>query len=131
MTTTTFPTQSVKIEKAFITLLDENIFYVQYNQDVFLELSDFEEVRKIFDEWSTFGMLKVLVDFPEFTSASKEARDFAEKYPIDARAEAIVFKSLAQRMLVNFYLRVHRQQHPVKVFRSLEKARMWLNSLET
>lgn len=121
--------QKVKTDKAEVSIIDTNIFYVKYERDVFLEFEDFMQVREIFDEWTKDEEYKVLVEFPEFTSTSKEARELAEEYPIDAVREAIVFSSLAQRIVVRFYLLFNRQNHPVKAFRNLEKAIAWLNEV--
>src|SRR5690606_18908378 len=104
--------------KATISLIEEDIYCVVYKKDINLELEDFQQVKKIYKEWSKDFPLRILVDFPEFTSISQEARDFAEKNPTPAIAEAIVYKSLAQRLLVRFYLLVNKQQHPVRTFKS-------------
>ena len=122
--------QTVQLKNSQIKILNKDIFFVLYQKDVHLELSDFKEARAIFEEWSANRNLKLLVEFPNFTSVSSQARDFAEKNPIAAIAEAIVYKSLAQRILVRFYLLVNRQNHPVRAFRNRARAIAWLSTID-
>ena len=44
-----------------------------------------------------------------------------------SRADAFVIKSMAQKILANFYLKIHKPERPTKFFNSKEDAIMWLN----
>ena len=114
---------------SLVTLIDDNIFYVRYKRDLLIEISDFEETRNAYHELRTNGPLKFLVEFTEFVSVTPDARRWAEIYQVDTTAEAIVFKSLAQRIIIRFYVAFRRQSHPVRIFTCKEKATAWLNSL--
>ncbi|NNE56001.1 MAG: hypothetical protein HKN32_08280 [Flavobacteriales bacterium] len=41
-------------------------------------------------------------------------------------ADAFVVKTLAHKLMINFYLTYHKPNHPTKVFSSVDKARNWL-----
>ncbi len=112
-----------------VTLLNDNIFLVEYIRDHEIEIDDFEETRNAYHYLSKNKRLKFLVVFPDFVSVTPEARKWAEEHQVDTEAEAIVFKSLAQRIIIKFYLTFRKQQHPGKIFTSKEKAIHWLNSM--
>lgn len=44
-----------------------------------------------------------------------------------SRADAFVIKSMAQKILANFYLKIHKPERPTKFFNSKDDAIMWLN----
>jgi hypothetical protein len=44
-----------------------------------------------------------------------------------SKADAFVIKSMAQRILANFYIKIHKPERPTKFFNSKEEAIMWLN----
>ncbi len=117
---------NTELEKSFISIIEGNIFHILYKTNVFLELEDFKEGRALFEKHAAEQPLKLLVEFPDFTSASAEARSFAEKNPINAVAEAIVYSSLAQGILLRFYLLWNKQAHPVRAFKKRSNAVAWL-----
>ena len=63
------------------------------------------------------------------TSITPEARKIAESNVFDAKGEAIVVRTLPQRIIANFYYMVKRKSYPVKVFNAEEGAIKWLNKL--
>jgi hypothetical protein len=122
--------KKIVLKKSTIELLDSSIFYLKYDESVHLELSDFREARDVFEEFGKMQKLKLLVEFPSYTTISTEARQLAENEPIDALAEAIICHSLAQMILLRFYLITHKQEHPVKAFKNKLKALAWLRKIE-
>lgn len=42
-------------------------------------------------------------------------------------ADAFVIKSMSQRILANFYVKIHKPERPTKFFSSKEDAMTWLN----
>lgn len=73
--------------------------------------------------------IKILAVFPEFTNITPEAREYLQNRENVAIAEAIVFDSLAQRLVFNFYKLLRQKKYPVKGFQSKDKALIWLKSL--
>lgn len=121
--------QEIKTTNATIQLVDGNIFYVLYQPDMLIEVSDFEETRKVYEDLSQGNPLKFIVEFPPFSSATTEARKWAEEHQVDAVAEAIIFYGLAQRLLIKFYLLFRKQAHPVKLYTNRDDAFAWLKNL--
>lgn len=121
--------EKIILKKSTIELLDSSIFYLKYDESVHLELVDFKEARAVFEEYGKTQKYKLLVEFPNYTTVSAEARQMAEKDPIDAVAEAIICSSLAQSILLRFYLLLNKQAHPVKPFKNKAKALNWLRKI--
>ena len=42
-------------------------------------------------------------------------------------ADAFVIKSMAQKILANFYIKINRPERPTKFFNNKEEALIWLN----
>lgn len=110
-------------------MIGSDICNIRFAEGIVLELEDFIETRSVFDELSREKLLKGLYEFPMYTTASYEARMYAQQAVVDSIAGAIVFKSLAQRILVRSYYLFNNQSHPVKIFTNREKALSWLNSI--
>ena len=45
-------------------------------------------------------------------------------------ADAMVFNSMAHRLMANFYLKFNKPSRPSKAFTSIESAREWLLSIK-
>jgi hypothetical protein len=120
--------QEISQANSTVRIVDGNIFYVHYKKDITIQQSDFEETLASYNKLAKGEKLKFLVVFPEFSSATPEARKFAEDHQADCIAEAIVFRSLAQRILIKFYMMFRKQTHPVKIFTSLDTALTWLKA---
>ncbi len=114
-------------EKSVSRLLDNDMLHIYFLPDNTLEAIDFEEGR---DDYAMLGggrKLRHLIEFGQYCSATNEARTWAEQNSPEAIAEALVIKSLAQRILVRFYLSLRKNKHPIKVFGGLQEAKDWLN----
>lgn len=121
--------QIVKLTNGEVQIIEGDIFYVKFDREILLEIADFKEARELFNEMSADSPMKILVEFLEYTSASREARKYAESIMVDAIAGAIIFNGLAQRILVQAYHLFNSQEHPVKSFTVKEKAIDWLKSI--
>lgn len=87
-----------------------------------------EAVHKISDSKKAF----LLLIASDYTSVDTEARKYlstpeAGLYSI---AEAYVIKSLAQRLLMNFFINVQGTPVPVKFFTEMEAAEKWLKKFQ-
>ncbi|MEO9533211.1 MAG: hypothetical protein ABJG68_09755 [Crocinitomicaceae bacterium] len=109
------------------TLRSDGILYYQYSSDTTLDLTDFENSVDAYIHFSKGKTLKVLAEFPEFSSITVEAREYLQKRELPAIAEAIVFKGLSQKILFNFYKLFRTQNYPIKGFQSKENALNWLS----
>lgn len=118
----------IQISNATIEIIDIDICHVKFAAGIVLELEDFIETRETFEELSRDKQLKGLYEFANYTTATYEARMYAQESVIESIAGAIVFNSLAQRILVRSYYLFNKQSHPVRIFTNREKAIEWLNS---
>lgn len=112
------------------------------NGIIYIKLDDNEEVR-LADSKAQYEFLKskfdgknkhrVLVEAGRYTDITKEAREFSSKIDSNAMTlgSAVIVKSLAHRILINFIINVTRQQTmKMKMFDSKEKAIDWLLNLK-
>jgi len=72
--------------------------------------------------------LSLVISAP-YTTVTKETRDAMNdpKYYKNTVAQAIVVKSLANRLMGNFLIRLYRQYCPHRLFNHREEAIKWLN----
>lgn len=115
-------------DKQIVKLINGDIFYVEYLSDTYYDVEDFEYSVQAYVELGKGETIKVLAIFPEFSSISPEAREFLQTRPIPAVAEAVVFNSLAQRLVFRVYQLFRSKIYPVKGFRTKEKALEWLQN---
>jgi hypothetical protein len=126
---TTTQNETIRTDKAAIYYLSEDVLYFRYDDKCYVEAADLKASHDVCEEQSKNGLLKLIIEFPELTVISADARQFAVESELKAQAEAIVFHTLAQRIIVRFYYLFHRKTHPVKIFTSKEKAFNWISSL--
>lgn len=120
--------QTIKNTNSSITIIDNEIFYVLYDDDAVISIADFKETQQAYHKIGHGKKMKVLVEFPQFVTATAEARKWAETNQVEAISEAIVFNNLGQRMLIRFYLLFRIHDHPIKTFTDKEKALDWLRT---
>jgi len=116
-------------KKSCISLIEPDIIYVHYSDNSVLDTSDLKESFHAYLEISQGQPLKVLSVFGSYTTVTADARKYAENINIQAMAEAIVFMSLAQRLLLRFFQKFRKPTHPIKFFKNTEEAIKWLNSV--
>lgn len=111
--------------------IDENgIFVIQWNEKVKLEKDDFETVVNIYDDLSQGALWKVLHLFPKSTSVSSQGRHYAENREKPAAAEAFVIDSMIQRNLFRFYRKFRTINYPMREFSNKADAMIWLSNIE-
>ena len=118
--------QTIKTSKAQISIIEDNICYFHYQENTHLELDDYLENHKVYNELNVDQNLKILAEFPKHVSFSVEARKYAEMAALDTIAQAIVIHSLPQRIIARFYHRMRKNDFPVKVFNKKHEAVAWL-----
>ncbi len=108
------------------------------NGIIFMKLKDNVQIEYE-DSVNQFEFLKarahgehsclVLVEAGRYTNISKEAREFSTQPEINlyTKATAVIVKSLAHRILINFIINFTRQQTmKMRMFDDKEKAIQWL-----
>ena len=119
--------KKVELDKAFCNLLEKGVINVIYKDNVEIELNDVIELRKVTEEMTCGKPYVSVYEAGNHTTITKEAREISSKdvHIKNRKALAIVVKSLAQRIISNFFMKSNKDIHPIKVFNSKEKALKW------
>ncbi|MGZ4099143.1 MAG: DUF7793 family protein, partial [Bacteroidia bacterium] len=117
-----------------IEIWDNGIFYIKLEDHVVVEVEDskrqLEYLRAHFDG---VNKMRVLVETGQYTDITKEAREFSARPESNAMtmASAVIVKSLAHRLIINFLINFTRQQAmKMRMFDDKEKAIEWLLNLK-
>ncbi len=128
------------IEEVFIKTieLDHSIINLRYDGIIVLITKDNTtlDVEDVRENAETFGLLSggkkapILIIGGAYSTVTKDARDFMAteeslKYSL---CEAFLLKYLAQRILINFYIKVNKPIVPTKMFTNEDKAIEWLKA---
>lgn len=69
----------------------------------------------------------LLVVYADDNSFSNETRFHISKHTL-SKADALVSKSLALRIIGNFYIKINKPIRPTRLFNDVESAIIWLNT---
>lgn len=118
-------------EKYEIFILSKNLFKLKPRENAELDVNDGIEIRKAFLILSEGAKWAVLVDGTNFFSTTGELRQLSasEEYTILRLALAIVTKSMATKIIGNFFIKVNKPASPTKLFSNEKLAIEWLNHL--
>ena len=116
----------IETPTAEMYLDDDNIFITKFNDNVLLKVEEIEEIITHYKEINESKPKLCLAIAGSHTSVTSEAREYAESFGAPAIAEAYVVSSLTQRFLVNLYMHVRNNHHPVDVFSDINDAKKWL-----
>ena len=111
-------------------IIDDNIFSITYKANTYSGIDDFKEGYAAYVILSQGSPVKVLVEMEKHATISTEAREYAQQNKIPAIAEAIVLDSLPLRIIFRFYAQLRVQEHPLRIFKSTNRAITWLNSIK-
>lgn len=115
--------------KSTLTIIEDNILHIYYEANSELEIADVIEVEKAYEQLPEPKPLKVVSEIGPFVTMSADARAYAAERSPDLVAIAYVIKSLSQRMLLKFYVRMWKRKKPSKVFEDYQEALKWLKSI--
>ncbi len=120
-------TQKIETRISCISKLDEDMVRVEVKKDIEAELDDLEENYQAYLSLFGFKQLYFLVVFNEGSNTSLEVRNaFANKRSSFKKAEAIVVKSIAHKIIANFILKIQKPAHKMQVFNDEQSALDWL-----
>ena len=116
-----------------ISLLDDTTIEVSIDRDIDFELEHAIQLNDKIYETGEGRKFYQLTIYGSRTVPSKEARTYAisEEGSRLKIAEAIVAKSLSQKMVFNFMINVERPSVRTKLFTSADEAKEWLKSLKS
>lgn len=123
-----------KIETTTAHLIDEeDILYVVFKKDADVNESDVKEISA-----ARIKLLRgkkqqlVLADIRNIGFLSNEAKKHGASEEVVAitKAMALITKSLATKIMANFFILINKPAHPTRMFRSVEDAKKWLKKFE-
>lgn len=106
----------------------DGILQVDFADNCMLDVVECKELISSYTLILGTNKVPILHVFGKYTNATKEARDFSVspqglKHSL---VEAYVLTSLAQRLLLNFYIKFNKPSVPTKYFTSKNEAVIWL-----
>ena len=127
--------KNIKFDYADVQLLDNGIikidmldgFTIDLEESVQINIAQGELLKGVKEPGLTLMIADSTTQFTNDArgfSASKEGLRFST-------AEALVVKTLAQRLVVNFYLKINKPSVPSKAFDTEESAIEWLLSFKS
>jgi hypothetical protein len=109
---------------------DNGIIYIKLKDNLQVELEDsMKQHAFLKSRYDGINKHIVLVESGLYTSISKEAREFATKPDSNEMtlATAVIVKSLAHRIIINFIINITNQQKmKMRMFEDKQKAINWL-----
>lgn len=121
--------ETIKNENSTVSWIDNDIIHLLWRKGVDLEIPDVDEVETAFEQLAQGRKVKVLSEFGNFVNITPEAREYAANRSPECIALAYVISSLAQRIIIRFYIRIRKRQNPTKVFMNRDEALKWLRSM--
>jgi hypothetical protein len=117
-----------------VEVWDNGIFFIKLEDHVTIELEDSVRQLEILKEnFDGVNKMRVLVESGRYTDITKEAREFSARPESNSMtlASAVIVKSLAHRIIINFLIHFTKQQSiKMKMFDDKEKAVIWLLKLK-
>lgn len=126
--------ESITDRASTIEFWDNDIIFIKLKDDIQIEVEDSKK-QYLFLKSKFDGVHKhlILVESGVDTSISKEAREFSSKPESNemTKATAVIVKSLAHRIIINFLIKLtHQQTMKMKMFDDKQSAINWLLSLK-
>ena len=125
----------IDLEKAHLYLIEEGYTLLVFKDKVSFELEDAIEVDEITYELVNGGPFVTLVDARNIRSnISHEARDYFaknEKITKIRKGQSIIVNNLHTKLLANFYMKFHKPENPVKIFKDYNKAEVWIKNIRS
>lgn len=121
--------QHIKLEKATIKLISENIVECHVTEGSEFDVNDLKQIKRMNLKLTHGRGYAVLIVTNEFMSVSKAASKLMASGGISKNTHAYAFLifNLAHKLAVNFYLRFHKPITPTRFFTDRNKAIEWLN----
>ncbi len=117
-----------------IEIWDNGITHVDVAGNTVVELKHLKAQYNFFKErYDNINKFLILVESGHDSTLTKEAREFSALPETNAMTEAtaVVVKSLAERLIINFIINItNRQAMKIRLFDDKEKAVKWLLSLK-
>lgn len=124
--------QEITLKYARVQLFDTRIIRVEILGNSFIGLEEAKEINHAVGVVSKGRESLVMIVANEMAQFTREAIDFSasdEGFRFSV-ADAVVIKSLTQRITANIYLKLNKPKKPSRIFNSEKEASRWLLALE-
>lgn len=117
----------VELPYASINIKKEGIIHLHYKNHA-LTLEENKNIFKILRENSRWEVCPFLISGDEFSSHDKDSKMFNSSPDVVKHCSCLAFitKNLAQKLVVNFFVRVYKPKVPTRLFTDQDKAFEWL-----
>ena len=110
-----------------IFLRRDNILQLQMHDSFYVELDDAINILECIIKLSNGNKYPLLVIYADDNLFSSETRAHIAKHTL-TKADALVGKSLALRIIGNFYMKINKPIRPTRMFDDELSAIKWLNT---
>lgn len=122
--------KELSLDFARIRFYESGLAHIDIIGDYLITEKEVRVINTHLGELNEGNAMLILITAEEVTQFDDSARVFSaseegSKYSV---AEAFVVKSLSQRLIANFYVKVNKPPIPSKVFNSEKEAIKWLES---
>lgn len=122
--------KTIDLGHSLIQLRNDGIVQVNFGDDIELDIKESSEIISAIGVLTEGEKVLVLNIAGKNTTATGAARNHSaskegSRYTI---ADAFVTKSLAQKLLGNFYMNFHKPMVPTKIFDDVQLATEWLKA---
>lgn len=102
-------------------------------KNIELQVEDMDELFELFSQALGHRKVPFLIVFDDYAHISPDARKMIanENRSHYKMMEAVVVKSLSQRLLINFVIHYHTTLHETKIFNSEDQAKAWIAAAES
>lgn len=107
-------------------IIEGDIFSLIFLPDKHATASDFKAGYDAYNTLRNGKVLKVVIEHGEYTIIDTSAREYLQNNTFEAICSATVMHSIGQRIVYNFYVKVRKQNYPIKAFKSKQNAIDWL-----
>lgn len=119
----------INLSHTLLVLRDDDVIQMDCDNHYYT-LSDLKEINEALTTLAGGKRKLLLVIANEFSDIDKDSREYmaTDESTQHSIAEAYVIKSLSQKIIANFYLRINKPKVPTMIFTNLSSAEKWLKS---
>ena len=123
--------QSIRTRVGEVFLDTNGFVVIRYNDIAEIDIQDLSEVEDAVLQLSNGQPMYLIIMLGKYSVTTKSARyHLKQQRKSGPLGEAVVARSLPQRVIGNFYARLKGDKFPVRMFGSRERATRWLLELK-
>lgn len=116
------------LRACIVMLRSDNLMHFQFKSKTIIEVDDVKELVETVKEIGNGKQYANLITADEFVTLGHGVREFSATEFANAQtiADAFVVKTLPEKLLANFYIRINKPPKPTRMFNDENKAIEWL-----